>query len=286
LADDSKAERNISQTSQYPCVFVLGGQQENSPDDKSKTTTNGKKPNKWSQIELKDRLVIELTAGIFVVAALTAYLFLRQANIMQGQLEEMRDSGQQVDRQIILSQGQMILAGHQTADTDILADSSKKSIETTRDSIRLDQRAWIVLRGLDGVPQLNQPWSIKAYLINTGRTPAKNVRVSCNVEPSASEAAASFHELPYQAATLYAPGDPGNYCEMFPLTIPTMNQKALDLLANKQDIMFVFGSASYEDIFKRPHWMTFCRVMHPDGKAWDRCTAHPDDTGDGIHKQK
>lgn len=286
MANNNESERDISQTGQYPCVFIFDSQQKNSPDNKPETAANSEKPDEWSQIELKDRLVIWLTAGIFVVAALTAYLFLKQANIMQEQLGEMKGTGQQTDRQIILSQGQLVLAGRQTASTATIADSSKKNIEATRDSIRLDQRAWIVLHGMDGFPQLNQPWTIKAYLMNIGKTPAKNVRLSCNLEPEASETAVSFREKPYGAPMLFAPNDANNYCEMFPIQSHQVNQDTLDALTQKKSVIFLFGSVTYDDVFKKPHWFTFCRVMHSDGKAWDNCHTHPDDMGDGPYKQK
>jgi len=167
-----------------------------------------------------------------------------------------------------------------------MADSSMKSIEATRDSIRLDQRAWIIFHGVEGFPQLNQPWTIKAHLMNVGKTPAKDVRISCNLEPSDSEAAVSFHEKPYGAPMLYAPNDANNYCELFPITVPTVTQTMLDFLTQKRTIIFIFGSVTYDDVFKKPHWFRFCRVMHPDGKAWDNCHTHPDDTGDGPYKQQ
>jgi hypothetical protein len=178
------------------------------------------------------------------------------------------------------------IIGTAQGDMQTMADSSKKSIQATQNSIRLDQRAWVVLRGIEGIPQLDQPWSLKVYFINTGKTPARNVRLSCNAEPANSEANASFHETPYERRTLYPPNDPGPYCELFPINTPTVTQPVLNVFANKTVTILVYGSLIYDDVFKAHHWMTFCRVMQPDGKAWNSCQTHTDDTGDGEYTQK
>jgi hypothetical protein len=79
---------------------------------------------------------------------------------------------------------------------------------------------------------------------------------------------------------MLAPNDQTTYCTLIPTPFPKVNQELLDFLNRKQMTVFVYGSATYDDIFGKPHWLTFCRSMQPDGSAWDNCKTH-NDTGDG-----
>ena len=168
-----------------------------------------------------------------------------------------------------------------------MATASENSIKATEDAMRLDQRAWVSVKGIGGVPQLNQPWDVNVFFINTGKTPAKNTRLSCKVEPRKAEKDVSFKEVPYASTgSLMPPGDIGTFCGLHPIPEgEKITQDALDTLSRHEITIFVFGSVSYEDVFDKPHWMTFCRVMQADGKNWNTCAAYRDDTGDGKYTQ-
>jgi hypothetical protein len=162
------------------------------------------------------------------------------------------------------------------------AENAKSSIRATQDAMRLDQRAWVILRGIEGDLKFNQPWLLSVYFTNTGRTPAKNVRLFCRAVPVVSETEVDFtwSASGTEHPTLIAPNDANSFCGLTPLTIPTVTQEVLDIFSTRKKIEVVYGTVVYDDIFRKQHWLTFCRSMHPDGKEWDACASH-NDTGDG-----
>jgi hypothetical protein len=97
---------------------------------------------------------------------------------------------------------------------------AKESGEKTIEQARLDQRAWVVLKAMDGTPRVGEPWVIKFYFSNTGKTPAKNVRYSCNLNRQKTERDVSFKEYPYQSTSLVSPNEANNFCELRPLPSP------------------------------------------------------------------
>jgi len=159
---------------------------------------------------------------------------------------------------------------------------SKAALDASIAASKLDQRAWVVVKGVDGIPQLDQPWELHIVFTNTGRTPAKDVRMSCNTENRQKLSDFLFKKAPLgNQPTLIVPNQEP-FCTLTlttPVT-PKITQDILNRLTAKTLIVSVFGTATYDDIFGHRHWLTFCRIMHPDGKAWDDCEKG-NDTGDG-----
>lgn len=162
-----------------------------------------------------------------------------------------------------------------------IADNAKNSIQATQNAMRQDQRAWVVWKAIEGKPELDKPWTLKTYFTNSGKTPAKNVKVNCIVDHAKDESALDFNKIaPETRPAIIAPNDPTTYCELNPLKIDKVNQEVLNIFSSKQEIIFFYGFVTYDDIFRREHWLTFCHAMEPDGKAWDTCHVY-NDTGDG-----
>jgi hypothetical protein len=160
---------------------------------------------------------------------------------------------------------------------------SKIALDAAIQQSQLDQRAWIVWRGIGPVPQLDQPWEPQVHFTNTGRTPAKNVLLSCNLVPLDKEARFPKEVAP-DSPTILAPND-DQFCILKPMTIPKVNQTFLDEVSTAIFRVYIYGSADYFDVFGKEHWLTFCRVMQPDGKTWSSCKTG-NDTGDGKKPEK
>jgi hypothetical protein len=181
------------------------------------------------------------------------------------------DTAAGIDEKIGLAEG----------DFKQMAANSEGAIKATQDAMRSDQRAWVVVKGIQGAPQLGQPWEINVVFANTGRTPAKNVKISCSFESEKMDAAFLFKKSPYdEERTLIVPNEEP-FCVLPAITIPTVTQDTLDVLINRKMKISVFGSLDYEDVFRAPYWLTFCKTMRPDGKAWNDCNEGGNDTGDG-----
>jgi hypothetical protein len=247
------------------------------------------------RVKRAERWMIYLTGAIAFFGLCSVIVGILQWRSMNGQLGEMHEGG--IDTLALAdAASDQADAAQQFSDTaeDIndrmsdavdqlsaSAESAKSSIQATQAAMRLDQRAWIVFKGVAGVPTLNQPWSLQVYFLNTGKTPAKQVMLSCSVSPVASESEIDFNKgATPDRPTIIAPNDGGTFCMLNPMKIPTVTQDVLDIFLSKRQTLAVYGLATYDDIFKKKHWLTFCRIMLPDGKNWDSCATY-NDTGDG-----
>src|SRR6476620_10683491 len=57
------------------------------------------------------------------------------------------------------------------------ANLAKRSVEQVERNSRLDQRAWVSVREIKGFPKANEPLRITAFITNTGRTPARHLKI-------------------------------------------------------------------------------------------------------------
>jgi hypothetical protein len=149
---------------------------------------------KWSHIAFKDRLMILLTAGILLMAAVTAYIFLKQANVMQGQLDEMQGGSNQTEQLIILNKGQLTIAARNAANThDLAVEASRQSTnlanavreehamalaaqEANRNAID-SERPWIGVVAVNATPmEPEKEIAVKVIITNSGRRPARITR--------------------------------------------------------------------------------------------------------------
>lgn len=163
---------------------------------------------------------------------------------------------------------------------DAQAQAAADSIKATQGAMRLDQRAWVVVKGFEGLPELGKPWTVRVVFTDSGRTPARNVRVSCNVEGEPPSTPFRFNELARGAPFLISPNEGDAWCVLYP-TKQVIRQDMLDDIAAQKMIVAVFGSVTYDDIFAQSHWYTFCRWMAPDHAIWEDCASGGDATGDG-----
>jgi hypothetical protein len=70
-----------------------------------------------------------------------------------------------------------------TAEGDFakMAKSSEDAINATRDTMRRDQRAWVGLLQMSGIPEKDKPYDVESILTNTGKTPAKKLQEALNL---------------------------------------------------------------------------------------------------------
>lgn len=186
----------------------------------------------------------------------------------------------------------MVLQDQRIADNakdslDASNRQSKAALDASIAASKLDQRAWVVLKHVSGVPEVNKPWNVQIYFINTGKTPARNVRMTCHITYTTGESAEHLIEfaatVPDTRPTLIAPNDPSTFCSLdalLPLKISRVAQDTLDSFSGGKLVLFAHGFATYDDVAGTKHWVTFCRVMDGDGKTWHGCKTH-NDTGDG-----
>jgi hypothetical protein len=161
-----------------------------------------------------------------------------------------------------------------------IADNAQKAIEASNrqsaaalkasiDASKLDQRAWVGMAPLqlvDSVLNEKQLDFTFAYT-NTGKSPAIDV-IPCSkaaIIPTQSWREAydrAFKPLPIDDCI--SPVGPSPLMPsgigVIRLTVPNTPGDSV-LIAKKQALVYVYGSIKYNDVFGKPHEITFCTLM-------------------------
>jgi hypothetical protein len=165
------------------------------------------------------------------------------------------------------------------------ADNAKANIGATQNALRLDQRAWVVVRSVGPKPEVDKEWPLYVEFTNTGKTPARNGRVVCMetvITPPKTEDDLVWKPEKMSGPTLIAPNS-DQFCHMNPIggqANQKVNKADIEAMSNRAIVIYVNGLVSYEDVFGKKHWLTYCRSMAPDGDNWNDCKKG-NDTGDG-----
>jgi hypothetical protein len=232
-----------------------------------------------------------------VAVATVAYAIVAgfQLGAMRGQMKVMRETQDDAHQNGILATNQMWQA---VGNVNWLARSmdwsqkvtrqsveanerqSQSAIRTTQEQMRLEQRAWLNVGGPTGTPKLGIPWKIGLPVSNSGRTPARDVvfyptnsfinreSIDAFLNPRAIP---EFHGCP----TPWPAVMPGNASSVFTFTAIPLSQAQREAM-----VLVIYGAATYKDVFKRPHWLSFCYIEGRDGD-YSFCPKR-NDTGDGA----
>lgn len=160
-------------------------------------------------------------------------------------------------------------------------------------NFRRDERAWIgfSLGGGNLTLTVGQPFSVPTTLINSGKTPAKNVEGNIIVTIVKRGAPfdfvyASGHANYRIAAGSLFPNATINesfqairhgpvHAEAIIVTKPI-----LDEITASQSLVVVYGRLTYSDIFGIEHWTTYCRIVSNPSLIPDDCVRY-NNTDDG-----
>ncbi|HUZ94903.1 MAG TPA: hypothetical protein VMU57_08320, partial [Edaphobacter sp.] len=160
-----------------------------------------------------------------------------------------------------------------------MAKNSEGTIKATQESMREDQRAWIGMMQVTGIPEVGKPFHATAVLANTGRTPAIDFVAQTRMIPVVE----GNKFVPNWKAK--APGIRSRTTlfpnQTFSSTVKgsdndvVVDQASLDAVINTGKVKaYVFGRACYKDVFKRKHWLRFCDLYDPVGKDYIACAQY------------
>jgi hypothetical protein len=173
----------------------------------------------------------------------------------------------------------------QTAAQMKAAQTAQDAVKLTENQSMLDQRAWVAFTVVNGTPQVNQPFIVRVTAQNSGKTFAKKLRTSVVFQAGDAGTKPDYsHELnpknAFQSATLLAPN--ASYETTSIVTgegsnpyHPNLTADQLDKVKTGKTVVFIFGRLDYVDIFKNPHWTTFCDYLDQD-LTWEGCDEHND----------
>lgn len=244
-------------------------------------------------IKLEDKLVIYFTAGIFLTAAVTALIFIRQANVMEGQLEEMKGAGNQTERLVILNMGQLANAAKSAAASQIQAIAAQENVKAIQRQMRQEQRAWISIQFTQWDISPNAPISIKSTMSNSGKTPAKHIRSKIVVRKVMTSErlhlAYEGYPLSEPRGGILIPNEPITILGYISLQFQDPGHAIVPMRMTQNDVEqikaglaygIIYGKIDYDDIFGKHHWIKFCGYnsgdMHQIQHAVTSCAEYND----------
>jgi hypothetical protein len=233
---------------------------------------------KWTDVA-----IVGLTLGIVYLAYM--------------QWREMHGSGEQTDK-IIAADERLAAANERfaTAMENSVAQAqlamqksiqeSDKALNQTIAVSRLDQRAWVGMEEITGIPptpEVDKVWDIAVSLKNSGKTPAKNIlmwntesvlKELPNVNSDCNEA------IKQQASKSILPPN-GVYKAILHVGNGTKIPSDWEKELSDTGALYIDGCVLYDDVFGRAHWMTYCGAFDPSTKnSFQTCKKY-NDTGDG-----
>jgi hypothetical protein len=153
------------------------------------------------------------------------------------------------------------------------ANAAEASVKQARGALRDDQRAWVRLVDIQGIPEVGIIFSVDLVAQNTGRTFAKNVTMRAVVELitekekepdlSLEDTRAARKE---STVSLLAPNEDSEMDIVLRKQAPPheITQSDLDGIRDGSLTVFVHGKMTYDDIFGCAHWTSFCIRLKPD----------------------
>jgi hypothetical protein len=225
------------------------------------------------QLKVNTLLMI-FTCFLVVTSAITSFISLYQAKIAKISAIAARDA-------VAVASGTLDEAEKSEARQ---AESNRLSLKSAIDNFHLDQRAWVGVDNIVGAPAKGQSFVIQVYVKNTGKTPAMNVepwkRVEAlarmpHVQPNCRRGLASG---PTKSNGFLNPG--GTFLLVLnPSHGLPLQQELKDILGAKKSL-YVYGCLIYDDVFRSPHWLTYCSSWDEKSNSYAPCEKY-NDSGDG-----
>jgi hypothetical protein len=155
------------------------------------------------------------------------------------------------------------------------ANAAEASVKQVRKAAHRDQRAWVAVVDIQGVPEIGTIFSVNVAAQNSGKTFAKNVAMRAVIELVTEKGREPDFTLDDSAAarkdssvSLLAPN--ADYLMDIELRKQTppheITQSDLDGIRRGDLTIFIHGKITYDDIFGCTHWSSFCTRLKPDLK--------------------
>jgi hypothetical protein len=159
-----------------------------------------------------------------------------------------------------------------------------KQMSTSNSILKLDQRAWLGVSAINGIPKVGQPYAIDVSIKNTGHTPAKSVSPSVFMRVIKPGDSLNFDFGSQPDTREFIPPD------VVHIATPSVTKSGVVLRADTAKMfenstwqVFVFGKVWYEDIFNRPHWMRFCYFWDPKYQSYTAYKKYNDEDEDDAN---
>jgi hypothetical protein len=161
-----------------------------------------------------------------------------------------------------------------TAASTKAAKAAEDSVILARQNARLEQRAWVTVAGISGTPELNKVLRIKIDVANTGKTFAKNLKITPSADPQERGKDPDFAAVVTRiaqagTATKYGVDStvlfPPNGKSSVTLTASSgeLGNAEIDALRSGEQRIFVYGKMTYDDILSNITGLHFVLFSFP-----------------------
>jgi hypothetical protein len=219
---------------------------------------------RWRRTTIANQVMVVLTGLIclatavnVIVAVIQAYDNARQASRLAAIADGIKTMLENSVRQSKENSEQLLLQDRETLHATLA--HSKASLDASIEASRLDQRAWLAVKEvrIESELALNEPLRYSINLVNTGKTPALDVRF---VELRSGNNEATIDELaPPRDRGVVAPG---NNIKVFGRS-NRLDQPTTKAIQDGTIRLYISGTIEYWDIFKtKPRHTRFC-VYYP-----------------------
>ena len=159
-------------------------------------------------------------------------------------------------------------------------DFSMENVHMTRQSMQLEQRAWIfVTETRVSDFQVGKPLHIALAVKNTGRTLARNVQIAVQIDPLPKghapepklDRAETRGTIPPNGTLLIDISRGRNHPE-------GLTEEGLEAIQRGELVVWVYGTIHYDDVFETRQATMFCYMLQPDGKTFHAADIYNDAT--------
>lgn len=215
-----------------------------------------------SRINTSDRWMIGLTAVIAVTGVLGWLVTWGQMDIMKGQLAEMKAGGTQVDTAITA-------INRIASSMEESSNQSKIALDYTIEKSKLDQRAWLTVKAakVRQIIAMGKPPTVAIELHNSGQTPAVGTRLDQHVGFFADKLPDG--PMPFghrDNRNIGVVGPSSSMVGDFTLS-DSLTETAMTNLKSRKWSIFTYGTATYFDIFKVQHNLSYCFILEDVAKV-------------------
>jgi hypothetical protein len=243
---------------------------------------------RWKQTSLANKLLIFVSAIVAFSAIFQAYMTYCQYNLMKEsdiqatkQTERMIKSSERIADNSAKALDEAKKVNKDTAEraeraiksseafseaAKLQVVTAKKSLESSIETFRTEQRAWVVCKSMKFKKDLKadeiNPFQI--IFTNTGATPALHVRIKVTSRTETKNIPDISNRNTLEEDVFIGPG---KEIEFTTNTQPLkLSQETIDGLNLKTIVFTVFVKVTYQDIFKNDHTTEFCAFYSPETK--------------------
>lgn len=242
----------------------------------SKTTEQSEKaPSPYIRWSLLFEFVLVIATCATVGVARSQWKAMEaQSKIMKEQLLAMSDQTKAAVQQVKIANDALEDSRKSGAEQ---TERAEKTLNATLENFRLEQRAWVGIRyiiddggGYGPFLKEGQKFNIKIGINNTGKSLAKNVKVSLTAQrittgndPIKKQTSAKTINI----GVIH----PDSWTDLIPPSIGVVTASDIENIKNGRHTLYLTGKIIYEDAFKRTHETIFCKQLSPDLSGFAAC---------------